>query len=117
MVAMAVLALTLTAVLQLQGQTASMAGYTKFETAAPLLAQKKMSEFMALDADELTSDRGDFGEEYPEFAWYATVDPVPIPENMGETAERLRRVDMVVSWRDGVYTYELRAYRLLNTGD
>lgn len=114
MIAMAVLAISLTAVLRLQGMSASLAGRTRFETVAPLLAQKKMSEFMALEQDALTPDRGDFGDQYPDFAWRLAVETVTAPENLDGLANRIKRLDLEVTFREDVYSYELRAYRLVD---
>jgi general secretion pathway protein I len=114
MIAIAILAISLTAVLRLQGMSAGMAGRVKFETVAPLLAQAKMSEAMSVKSEELASDQGDFGDDWPEFTWKLEVEPVAAPENLGETGERLRRLRLSVVFRDGVYSYELGACRLVD---
>jgi len=74
MIAMAVLAISLVAVFQSQSQSISMISRSRFETTAPLLAQAKMAELEAAGADDLISESGDFGEDYPDYSWEVQVE-------------------------------------------
>ena len=107
MVAVALIAIALTALLGSQSQSVSFANSSKFETMAALLAQDKMSEIVLREGGDLSSDSGDFGEDYPGYAWSATVSDVSIP---GEEvlSDYLKQIDLTVTW--GVFSYELRLY-------
>lgn len=113
MVAMAIIAIALTAVLGSQSQSVSLATEAKFNTTAALLAQSKMAEMEAKKPVDLTSDSGDFGEDFPGYSWRATVTdvmsvgPVDVPDN-------LKQIDLEVSWgEDELYKYHLRLYRFV----
>ncbi len=111
MVAVAILAVALTAILRLQGQSAGMCARAKFDTTAPLLANKKMAEFMTADEDELVSGSGDFGEDYPEYTWRAEVEEVE-SEVLEESASLLRKISLAVIWGEDAHSYRVQSYRL-----
>ena len=69
MVAMAIIAIALTAVLGSQSQSVSLASEARFNTTASLLARAKMAEMEAMEAEDLAFDSGDFGEDFPGYMW------------------------------------------------
>ncbi len=69
MVAMAILAISLTAVYQLQMQSISMSAESRFKTSAALLAQSKMEEIEASNSLNNRTENGDFGAGYPLYSW------------------------------------------------
>lgn len=73
MIAMAILATTLVVVFQSQSQSVSMASIARFETTASLLAQAKMSEIEAASPEDVISDNGDFGGDFPDYSWQVDV--------------------------------------------
>jgi general secretion pathway protein I len=73
MIAMAILAITLVVVFQSQSQSISMAGKARFETTASLLAQDKMAEIEAANPENLVSDSGNFGDDFPDYSWQVDV--------------------------------------------
>src|SRR5210317_2286578 len=77
-IAVAIIAIALTTLLGSQSQSVSFANSAKFETMAALLAQSKMSELTTREADSLYSESGDFGDDYPWYAWEATVNNIAI---------------------------------------
>lgn len=111
MVAVALLAIALTAVLGSQSQSVSLASEAKFNTTAALLAQSKVAEVEVEDVEDLTSDSGDFGEDFPGYTWQMTVSSVLLghPENV---SDHLKQIDLTISWgEDGLYQYGLRVFR------
>jgi len=111
MVAMAIIAIALTAVLGSQSQSLSLASEVKFSTTAALLAQSKMAEIEAEKPGDLTSDSGDFGEDYPGYRWDKSVNDVTFDEPEG-VSDHLEQIDLTVSWEDNdQYVYRLRLYR------
>jgi len=113
MIAVALIAIALTALLGSQSQSVSFANSAKFETMAALLAQSKMSEIVVHGTEALTSDSGDFGDDYPGYAWESTVNDVSMP---GEEAisDYLKQIDLTVTW--GVFSYNLRLYHYAAAG-
>ena len=107
MIAVALIAVALVTLLGSQSQSVSYANSAKFETMAALLAQSKMSEILIQDADSLSNDSGDFGDEYLGYAWEATVSDVSI-EGLDTISEYLKQIDLTVTW--GVFSYNLRLY-------
>lgn len=107
MIAVAIIAIALTTLLGSQSQSVFFANSAKFETMAALLAQSKMSEITIQAADSLSSDSGDFGEDYPGYAWEATVSDVSI-EGLGAVSDYLKQIDLAVTW--GAMSFNLRLY-------
>ncbi|MCJ7594224.1 MAG: hypothetical protein MUO52_05565, partial [Desulfobacterales bacterium] len=63
--------------------------------------------------EDVTSGSGDFGEDYPGYAWEVKVDNVMLdePENVGD---HLKQIDLVLSWgTEDRYNYHLRRYLFL----
>ena len=73
---MAILAITLVTVYQSQSQSISMASSSRFLTTASLLAQARMAEIDAADPRGLAAASGDFGEDFPGYAWQLEVGEV-----------------------------------------
>ena len=108
MIAVALIAIALTTLLGSQSQSVSFANSAKFETMAALLAQSKMSEVTMQKAGALTSDNGDFGEDYPGYAWSMDVSEIAIP-GIDNISDYLKQIDLEVTW--GVFSYNLRLYQ------
>jgi general secretion pathway protein I len=108
MVAMAIIAIALTAVLGSQSQSVSLAGEAKFNTTAALLAQSKMAEIRLKKPEDLTSDSGDFGEDFPGYLWQVTLSSVNL-DNIQDLTDHFTQVDLEISWgEDGLYKYRVR---------
>ena len=107
-IAVAIIAIALTTLLGSQSQSVSFANSAKFETMAALLAQSKMSEVEIQEKDALASGSGDFGDDYPGYAWEVTVSDIFIGEAFN-LSDYLKQVDLTVTW--GVFSYNLRLYR------
>ena len=73
MIAMAILAIALVAVFQLQSQSISMSTDSRFMTTAALLAQSKMVEVEADASLVNRKEDGDFGPDYPQYTWHLEV--------------------------------------------
>ena len=114
MIAVALIAVALVTLLGSQSQSVSFANSAKFETMAALLAQSKMSEITIQDAGSLSSDRGDFGDAYPGYAWEATVSDISV-EGLEDISDYLKQVDLTVTW--GSYNYNIRLYHYVEAGN
>ena len=89
MVAVAILAIAFTAVLKSQAQSVSMVTHARFTTTAAILAQSKMAEMEAADTGNIQAGSGDFGDDFPGYAWKVTVDDTEF--------DNLRRIAVTVS--------------------
>lgn len=113
MVAMAIIAIALTAVLGSQSQSVSLASEAKFYTTAPLLAQSKLAELEAVEPEDLSDGSGDFGDDFPGYSWEMSLGDVFFerPENV---SDRLRQIDLKISWgQDERFQYRIRLYRFV----
>lgn len=111
MVAIALIAIALMAVLGSQSQSVSLAGESRFNTTAALLAQSKMAEMESQNPEDLTASSGDFGEDFPGYTWKLAVSNVMLdrPENV---SDHLKQVDLTIAWgEDEQFLYALRIYR------
>ncbi len=114
MIAVALIAIALTTLLGSQSQSVSFANSAKFETMAALLAQSKMSEVTMQKAGALTSDSGDFGEDYPGYTWEVNVSEIAIP-GIDTISDYLKQIDLEVTW--GVFSYNVRLYQYVAEGN
>ena len=113
MVAIAIIAITLVAVFGSQSQSLSLANEAKFSTTAALLAQSKMAEIEVVNYEDLTSDSGDFGENFPNYHWNLTVSDVSFI-GTDEVLDYLKRIDLNVFYgENSQYQYGLRLYRFV----
>jgi general secretion pathway protein I len=111
MMAVALMAIALTAVFGSQSQSLSMAIDAKFNTIAPFLAQSKMAEIEAEECENMASDSGDFEDDFAGYRWDMTVSDMTSggPEGV---SDHLKLVDLVVTWEDNTaYEYRLRFSR------
>jgi len=108
MIAMAVLAVALVAVFQSQSQSVAMLNRSRFETTASLLAQSRMAELEATVPAQLRSDRGGFGDDFPDYSWEARVENTPLSGLVKITVvvanDRMKRNN----------TYRLDLYRVVS---
>lgn len=113
MFALAIIAISLTAVLGSQSQGVSLASEAKFRTTAAFLAQSKMAEIEVKKERELTSDSGDFGEDFPGYMWELNVSAVMLGGLEG-ISDHLEQIDLKISWgEDEQYQYNLRLYHFV----
>ena len=111
MIAVAVMAVSLAAVLGLQSRSLTLAAESRFHTTGTLLAQGKMAEMEVADLQDLLSDSGDFGEVFPGYAWRLTVQDAGLP-GLEKVKGRLKRIDLEITCGEGeLYRYDLRLYR------
>ncbi len=117
MIAVAIIAIALMAVLGSQSQGLSLSGESRFNRTAALLAQGKMAEIEAVkDQRDLSSDSGDFGDEFPGYTWQLSVHDV-LFEGVEKLSDRLKQIDLEVSWgSDELYKYHVRLYRFFPEG-
>ena len=110
MVAVAIIAIALTALLGSHSQSISLAGEAKFYTNAALLAQKKMAELELAGFDDLVGESGDFGEEFPGYRWEVKVDKADF-EGFEEIAKHIKQIDLALYWGEGSrYVYTLKLF-------
>ncbi len=111
MIAVAILAITLTVLYGSQTQSLSLAAEAKFNTTASFLMTEKLAEIDG-GVTEAVGDEGDFGEDYPGFKWKieseeAPFDGIEVLENL-ETP--LKHVIVTISWSDSPFRYSVDYY-------
>lgn len=111
MVAIAILAITLSALFGSQAQSLSLAEEAQFNIQAAVLAKAKLSEYESGVAP-LENGDGDFGEELPGYAWKVEIQDADIEElpSLAGLEEPLQRVDLTVSRSEERLTFLLRCY-------
>lgn len=111
MIAVAVLAITLTVLFGSQSQSLSLATEAKFNTQASFLLETKLAE---IDAGivELYDDEGDFGEEYPAYRWKVEVSDADLagPEFLQDLGRPMKHVVLTVFWLDSPYSQAIDYY-------
>lgn len=110
MVALAIIAIALTAIFHMQSQTIVMANSSQFYTVAPLLADQKMAEIQA-GIEQGETGAGEFGEDHAGYAWQFQTEPVEL-EVLGEASEDLKKIEVTVSYDEDAFTFTLRRYQM-----
>lgn len=108
MVAISIMAIVLVAVYKLHSQTITMSNSARFYTTAPLLAQRILAEYELKSIDDLTSNSGNFEDEFSEFSWNVTVEDVE-SELLGDIAKNLKQINVSISHTTGS-VFEVRTY-------
>jgi general secretion pathway protein I len=77
-----------------------------------MLAQKKIAEIESEGQKDMADDSGDFGDEFPGYSWQVAVDNVE-SETLGNVAENLKKIDILVTLNKDEFTYSVRNYKFL----
>jgi len=111
MIAVAILAISLTVIYGSQSQSVSLATESRFNTAAALLLNLKVAELES-GIIELRDDEGDFGEDYPDFRWKIEVDDADYGdfEFADKVGESLKRAMITVSWENSPFSHSVDYY-------
>jgi general secretion pathway protein I len=109
LVALSIIAITLTAVYRLQSDTFRMSSDARFYTLAPMLAKSKLAEIEQQGFKNATDGSGDFGQEYPEYTWSVRMEDLR-SDLIKSPKHHLTRIDLTIAQNEEL-TYELRTYR------
>lgn len=118
MVAVMIIAISFVTLIGSQSQSVSIAGYSRFNVDAALLAQQKLTEIESAGFDDIFSGQGDFGEEFPAYRWKSEVadlseDDTAIPGG----DDMLKRVDVIITLgEDESRSYAVRSIIMRKTG-
>ena len=110
MVALSIIAIVLVSVYKMQAQTVSMNNEVRFYATAPMLAEIKMAEIETESLEDIGDDSGDYGEKFPDYRWNIVVDDVESTA-LGNIAKDLKKIDLLISFNNDEFTYNLRAYK------
>ena len=110
MVATSIIAIVLVSVYGMHAQTISMNFISRFQTTAPLLAKKVLTEIESKPVDDLVDDSGDFGKEFPNYKWQVSVKEIE-SEALGEIAKDLKQIEVTVSLNEDEDVYNIRLYK------
>ncbi|UCD72362.1 MAG: hypothetical protein JSW70_05040 [Syntrophobacterales bacterium] len=94
LISLAIIAIVLITCLRAQNQSIQVYNLSRDMTIATILARQKMGEIEATGFPELGEEEGDFGEQFPGFAWKQAVSMTSF--------EEARRVDLSIIWKDGI---------------
>ena len=108
LVAMFIISIALIAVFRLYAQTISMNHQLAFNTQAPFLAQQKISQLMSMPAEEMGDESGDFGDDFPGYAWAVTVEDMAL-ESLD--SQILKQINIHITMPESGQTYTCRTYR------
>ncbi len=112
LVALSVVAIALLAIYRMYSQTLFMDERGRFDTVATLLARQKLADIDAGDIADLTSDSGDFGNDFPGYTWTVESDTVT-SDLIRDDGPTLKRIALTISRGDDATTFTLTTYRYL----
>ena len=110
MVALAVVAVALTAIYRMHTQTLFMDTRGRFDTVATMLARQKLADVDSGDLKDLTNDNGDFGDLHPGYTWRIETDTAA-SDLIKDDGPTLKRITLTVEFDDQTFT--LTTYRML----
>lgn len=97
MVAVAIIAIAMVTLLGSQSQSVSVADRGRYTVDVALLAQHRLALLETEPFEDIASDSGDFGEDYPGFAWRTEVEEISGEDlDLKDADGLLKRVDLVV---------------------
>jgi len=112
-VALAVLAIVLVSVFRMQTGNLGVVERLQFNTQAAMLAKAKMAELDATGLDDDIELEGDFGDAAPGYNWRISVSPRD-DELLGQTAQRLYRVEIRIGLNRDESVFHLHTQRLVS---
>jgi general secretion pathway protein I len=112
MVALAVVAIALTAIYRMHTQTLFMDARGRFDTVAAMLARQKLADIDTTELADLTADSGDFGDDHPGYAWRIQTEDVS-SDLLSEDGPTLKRIIVTISFNEGESQFDLTTYRHL----
>ena len=116
MVSLSIIALALTTLLTSQSQSLSLASEAKFDSMATLLAQSRIAEIETANIEDLRSESGDFGDDFPNYYWEMELNSIPLSKTE-KIAEYIREIDLKIFFgRERQYQYNVRLYRFAPKG-
>ena len=98
MVALAIIATALVTLLGTHMMSMNLAHKNKEQSLTAMLARQKMEELFTVPFDSLAGASGDFGPEYPEYAWEIVVEEAEI--------DNLKNVEITVSTPENTFALE-----------
>jgi general secretion pathway protein I len=116
MIAVAIVAISIVALMGSQLQSVSMADIAKFNITASLLAQQKISELELIDFSTLTTESGEFDVPFDNYQYQLEVNSV-LEEDTGipDADILLKSVDLsIISSSDHESPYHLHAIIMTN---
>ena len=88
----------------------------RFYTIAPILADAKISEITLNPEDFELSSSGDFGDDFPGYAWKIGVEELKI--DVFESPElSLKKFDVDINLNDGELKFSLRHFLNADSGE
>ena len=111
MVALAILAIVIGSLMRLQSQTIALQFAAKFEGQAPFLAQRILAEMTQAISTETALEKGDFGEDFPDYNWEISVAPME-SEIFGQAATWFQEINITIRHKSESQEYRLKSFRL-----
>lgn len=110
MIAVSIIAIVLTAIYRLHSQTLLMNSDARFQTMAPLLAQRKLADLELLGLENLEDGSGDFGEDFAGYGWLVSIVDVE-SELIEKVMNNFKQIDITIQIDGSNLTYNLRTFR------
>ena len=111
LIAVAVLAIALTAIYRLHNQSILLSEVSRFYTQAPLLAKERLAELESRPAKDWSDDSGDFEDQFEGYHWQIRVEPMPL-DLFGSKDYNLFHITVTINDSDQ-QKYSLDTYRFV----
>ena len=113
MIAFSIIAIVITTLWGLHSKTVFLNLNSQFDTQAPFLAEVRLAQILTQKKLENgDTDEGDFGEEFPGYAWKSSVSKVE-SETLGSLSEKMKKIEISVSFNEGEFDYTMVTYQFI----
>ena len=112
LIAIAILAISLSAIFGSQAQSLSLATEAQFNIHAATLAAAKLAEYES-GVSPVENGDGDFGDDFPGYVWKVEVQDADLSEYLPTSTnleQPLQRVDLTVSRDNAKFSHTIRCY-------
>ncbi len=110
MIAVAILAITVTMLFGSQSQSLSLITESQFNTQASLLSGLKLASLES-GVEEVNDGEGDFDDSFPGYTWKIEVEtPFVADPPLEDLAGDIWQVDLTISWGEERFVYTVRSF-------
>lgn len=111
MISLSILAITLVTLYSSQSRSLSYTAETLFNTQGPLLSSQKLAE-LSLTAGQITTEEGDFGENFPGYTWKIETEEADFDssELLSSLSLALQKIILTITDADSGFAYTTISY-------
>lgn len=119
MVAVSIMAISLSSIYKLHAQTIRLNAIARFNAVAPLLAQERIAVIDSRPLEDAADDSGNFEDGFGNYTYNVTIEETPseyleIEGDLGKNSGLIiKKITVEIAEGDGQQTYKFTTYRMM----